>query len=278
MNTQTSPASNYVFGHSNIELQRLINQASYFGDLTEEVFRRAGLATGMRVLDVGCGSGDVSFLVASLVGPAGQVIGIDKSAEAVALAQARAKQAGLEQVRFETVDISQDFELTDPVDAIVGRFILMHLADSAAALNRLVKHLKPGGLIIFQEMDGLSGRCVPESALFNAGNGWMGETMRRAGFEVNAGTSLYSIFLRAGLPAPQMHLGAHVETGPDSPGYEIIARAVGGMLPLMERFGVTTAEEVQIETFAARLREEVVGMNGVMITPALIGAWTRKPN
>lgn len=69
----------YVLGHSSAELQRLIDQSRFFGDLTAQVLRQAGLGRGMRVLDVGCGAGDVSFLAASIVGPTGEVIGIDRS-------------------------------------------------------------------------------------------------------------------------------------------------------------------------------------------------------
>jgi cyclopropane fatty-acyl-phospholipid synthase-like methyltransferase len=68
--------------------------------LTEHVLRLAGVRPGMRVLDVGCGTGDVSFLAASLVGPEGEVIGVDKSPEAVALASQRAAEAGLHNVHF----------------------------------------------------------------------------------------------------------------------------------------------------------------------------------
>ena len=64
----------YVLGHSEDELKRLIDQARFFGDLTAQVLHLAGLGPGMRVLDVGCGAGDVSFLAASIVGPQGVVI------------------------------------------------------------------------------------------------------------------------------------------------------------------------------------------------------------
>ena len=56
----------YILGHDADELDRLIAQARFFGDLTEEVLRRAGVGPGMRVLDLGCGTGDVSFLAARL--------------------------------------------------------------------------------------------------------------------------------------------------------------------------------------------------------------------
>ena len=73
---QKSPT--YVHGHPAGELERLLNQSRFYGELTEEVFRRAGLAPGMRVLDAGHGAGDVSLLAASIVGPAGSVLIYDK--------------------------------------------------------------------------------------------------------------------------------------------------------------------------------------------------------
>jgi 2-polyprenyl-3-methyl-5-hydroxy-6-metoxy-1,4-benzoquinol methylase len=57
----------YAPGHASREIDRLIEQGRWFSDLTERLFREAGMAPGMRVLDVGCGVGDVSFLAASLV-------------------------------------------------------------------------------------------------------------------------------------------------------------------------------------------------------------------
>jgi SAM-dependent methyltransferase len=90
----------YILGHDRDELDRLIYQARFFGDLTEEVLRRAGVGPGMTVLDVGCGTGDVSFLAARLVGPTGTVVGVDRSAEAVAVAERRAREAGLGNVSF----------------------------------------------------------------------------------------------------------------------------------------------------------------------------------
>lgn len=58
-------------------------------DFTTRLLIDAGIAEGMRVLDVGCGSGDVSFLLADLVGKDGEIIGVDHDARAVAIARER---------------------------------------------------------------------------------------------------------------------------------------------------------------------------------------------
>jgi ubiquinone/menaquinone biosynthesis C-methylase UbiE len=276
MNDRTQQANVYVFGHADAELQRLIDQSRFLGDLTEQILRQAGLGPGMRVLDIGCGAGDVSFLAASLVGATGSVLGIDKSPEAVTLARKRAIQAGLSNVQFEVADLA-DYRLTEPVDAIVGRAILMYLPDPAGVLRRLAEQLRPGGLLIFQEMDLSTTRSLPEAPLYTACTQWGRETVRRAGFEIDMGSKLYPTFRRAGLADPQMLLGARVEAGPDSAGYEYVAQVVRSLLPMMERFGVVSAEVVGIDTLAARLRDEVVTMEGIIQLPALIGAWACMP-
>ena len=64
------------------------------------IFDAAGIRPGMRVLDLGCGVGDAAFVAADLVGPDGYVVGVDRSAEALARARIRAEQRGLAQVEF----------------------------------------------------------------------------------------------------------------------------------------------------------------------------------
>jgi hypothetical protein len=83
------------------------------------------------------------------------------------------------------------------------------------------------------------------------------------------------MFEEAGRPAPQMILHARVERGPDSPIYTLVAQLTRVMLPLMQRTGVATAEEVGVETLAERMRAEAVALDATLVYPALIGAWTR---
>ena len=73
-------ASAYVLGHSERELERLRLQAQLIDPITRQFLIEAGIAPGMRVLDVGCGAGDVALLAADLVGPTGQVVGVDSPA------------------------------------------------------------------------------------------------------------------------------------------------------------------------------------------------------
>jgi hypothetical protein len=74
-----------------------------------------------------------------------------------------------------------------------------------------------------------------------------------------------------------MTLGARVEGGPNARAYEYTAATVRSLLPAMENYGVASAQEVQIDTLAARLRDELVASGGVLVLPPLVGAWSCRP-
>jgi 2-polyprenyl-3-methyl-5-hydroxy-6-metoxy-1,4-benzoquinol methylase len=270
-----SESSSYALGNSAEEHRRLMLQSRFIGELTEALFARAGLGEGMRVLDVGCGAGDVSLLARTFVGTTGSVLGVDRSAESLALARRRSQNSGWDNLRFEEASLDA-LELQGPFDALVGRLILLYLPQPAQALERLVRLVRPGGLVIFQEMDIGSGRSLPVLPLFQQVGHWITTTFQRAGVDTEMGSRLFDTFRRAGLPDPQL-LSAARAVGGDCP--ELcawLAGTLGSLMPLAERFGVATRQEVQLETLASRVSAEVAAGGGVVHTPVYVGAWARK--
>jgi ubiquinone/menaquinone biosynthesis C-methylase UbiE len=276
---QPDQPSGYALGHTEDELDRIINVGRFLGDLTEHVLRLAGLAPGMRVLDVGCGPGDVVFLAAKLAGPEGTVIGVDTSPEAIERARQRAAAIGLTNVHFVAQDLAaSELELDEPVDALIGRLVLQYFADPAQVLRRLASLVKPGGLVAFQENDLKDGvYSEPVCLVYETALQRVKQTFSRIGADPRTASRLAQIFQEAGLPAPQMILHARVERGPSSPIYALVAQTTRVMLPLMQRTGVATAEEVDVETLAERIREEALALDATLVTPPFIGAWTRTP-
>ena len=177
-----------------------------FNSLTEQFLRQCGLGAGMRVLNIGCGAGDVALLAAQLVGPTGRVLGIDGDARAVAKARRSAATARSANIDLVVAD-SASFEPPAPADALIGRFALAAIADPATTLRRLSRFVRPGGVIAFQEICLGSTEPVALSAATalrqrpEGGSRWA----ERA---VETGSQLFTLFLRAGLPAPHMRLGA----------------------------------------------------------------------
>ncbi len=272
MNGTDEPA--YFLGHSDAEVDRLTLQHELYRDTIEIVLRRAGLASGMRVLDIGCGGGDVSLLAADIVGPSGLVLGIDRSAEAVTAARRRVDAAGIRHVQFAVSEFDA-FSTDLPFDALIGRFVLMYLSDPAATLRALTRHLRADGIVAFQEMEMRTARGYPDAPLFQRCVDWYATAIERAGFESGMGGKLFATFQDAGLTPAQMTAAAKIEGGRDSIGYELMAGNIRTMLPLLSRLKVVTAAEVALETLADRLRHESVDGGRCLMFPLLISAWSR---
>jgi len=118
--------------------------------VTERLLCAAGIRRGMHVLDLGCGTGDVSLLAAKLVGPNGLVLGVDQEPEALEAGRRRAWQAGLNQVYF--LEAATD-ELGDegPFDAVIGRDVLQRVEDPVAMVRGAARLLRSGGVVAFHE-------------------------------------------------------------------------------------------------------------------------------
>jgi len=250
-------------------------QPGALAPLTRALFRTAGLSPGMRVLDIGRGAGETALLAAEVVGERGFVIGIDHDPGILEIARRQARTTGLANVAFHEGEIWA-LPIDEPFDAVVGRLILMHQPDPAAALRALLPHLHPGGLVVCHEVDLHAPLVMPPLSQLTQILGWMTETATRAKTESRMGAKLYSLFLAAGLPAPTMRADAVVGGGVALSACTVWSDLVRAMLPAMKRHGVVTAAEVEIETLADRLCAEVVAGGGCIATPTFVGAWARK--
>jgi len=268
--------SDYVFADREAEQRRLERQAALLDPLTERVFQAAGLRPGMRVLDLGSGAGDVAMLAARLVGPNGEVIGVERDPAAVAAVTTRLRREGFSNVRVVQGDVQTLDRVIGGFDAIVGRFVLMYLPDPVAALARAARLLRPGGLVCMHEGDMAYDWAQPMTPLWTQIRTWFLETLGRAGVAPRMGLSLYASFVAAGLPAPELRLESSVTGGVEAAAWGW-ANVLLGALPMMERLGVTTAAELQPDTLAERLLRDILAADGIVVGPPLIGAWAHRP-
>jgi ubiquinone/menaquinone biosynthesis C-methylase UbiE len=268
----------YVMGRSAAEARRLEQQADFFKPFTRHLFVEAGITTGMTVLDLGSGSGDVALLAAELVGPTGQVVGVDSNPAIVATARERARAAGLAQVTFIASDF-RDVALAQDFDAVVGRFVLEYQADPVAALRSALGALRADGLAVFCEFNLPAGvASYPHSPLHQLAGRCVSETYARAGVELEMGWKLYQTFLDAGLPEPQLRTETLIGGGREwmerfAP---YAANTLRSLMPLILEYGVATEEEIGIESFEARYREEILSQRGIVQPATMVGAWARK--
>jgi SAM-dependent methyltransferase len=267
----------YALGHSSRELDRLSFQGTVFAPYTQQFLVDAGLTAGMRVLDVGSGSGDVSFLAAELVGSHGYVLGVDRSAAAVERARARAVRRNISNVGFEVGDPAS-MHFSQPFDAIIGRFVLMYQEDPASSLMKMMRYLRGGGLVAFQELDSTVCRSWPAVPVFDEAARWLVEGLRSSGARPDLGLEMHSLFLDCGLPAPRMRMDTLVSGEGDSPVYKLVAEAVRSMAPTLERLNITDAARAGFDSLAERLSTEVVAKRAIAMSYGLVGACARKPS
>lgn len=105
---------------------------------------------GLRVLDAGCGVGEVARGLAADVAPSGEVVALDRST--VTVARARGQHDG-SAVRYVTGDVEALDFADDSFDAVRCERVLQHLADPDAAVAELVRVTRPGGRICLIDTD-----------------------------------------------------------------------------------------------------------------------------
>lgn len=272
--TTGSPGSAYPFDDRRREHDRLVAQAPLIDPLTRRLFDEAGLAPGMRVLDLGSGAGSVARLAAEYVAPCGKVLGIDADPAAVELARSTTPDPCVE---YAVANIAALDDVPGTFDAAVGRMALMYVPDPVATLRRIAERIRPGGLICLHEADLEYPAADPVvTPTFAQVQQWFTEALRKGGFWTRLGPSLFTTFRTAGLPGPSLLVEATAQGGPDAPSWAW-ANVIAAAVPLMERFGVASREEVGPETLAQRLHAEVQAAEAGVSAPPMTGAWTRLP-
>jgi protein-L-isoaspartate O-methyltransferase len=271
----STPGRQYALGSTEAEHDRLIHQAARLAPFTERFFRDAGIGPGQRVLDIGSGVGDVAMLAAKLVGPSGEVVGVERDAGTIARARARVAEAGLHNVSFTQSDVSQ-LSSSKPYDAVVGRFILMFLPDPLAALRSLAQLVRCGGVVAFHEISWAPFLLLAKRfSLWSAGVSLAHEAFRRSGANTEMGLALYKIFQDAGLPAPTMSLEMPLGNDPEFTRW--VPDVIGSLMPLVHQFHLPLESLGDLSTLPERIHAEVTASNSVVTWMALVGAWSRKP-
>jgi SAM-dependent methyltransferase len=263
----------YALGRSAQEYARLTRQAEGLKPITRRLFAEAGIGQGMRVLDLGSGAGDVSLLLAEMVGPHGIVTGVDVDEGALAYARKRLSAVGASHVRFVHSDFA-DYIPDAPFDAIVGRLVLMYQVDPAAALARLTPHLRPDGVVAFLE-PWFQIPSGPDSTAKRAVT-CIVETLRRSGAHIDLGPRLHRVFQTAGLPLPAMRLEMVLDPRHDSPLYDNMADTAAQLLPKAIEYGVPGAEGLDVTSVAERVRAEMDAVGYAMPSPTMVSAWCSK--
>jgi SAM-dependent methyltransferase len=178
---------------------------------TLQLLDRVGLVRGMKCLDVGCGGGHVTTLMATIVGPEGHVVGTDTDSEILALAAADAEAAEVTNVRFQQLDACECV-WHEQFDLAYARFLLSHLSEPENCLAAMVKACGPGGVVVIEDTDFAGSFCYPRCAAYDRYTELYQKLVQRRGGDSNIGQKLPALFRRAGIETVALNViqPAHV--------------------------------------------------------------------
>jgi ubiquinone/menaquinone biosynthesis C-methylase UbiE len=272
----TGSKQQYVLGNAEQELARLDHQAGTIERPTRLFLQAAGLKAGMRVVDLGSGLGHVARLAGELVGPTGSVLGIDQSQDALAVARVRTERAGMSHVHFVQDDVTT-WRSPEPVDAIVCRLLLFHVADPAAVVRHHLDNLRPGAMFLAIDFDLGGARFEPPVALLEETVGWVEKAFRAAGAWPRIGARLGVLLEEAGFSRVTTFGVQPYISFLDRNGPAFLAGVVRSLAPAIIRHGIATAEQLQVATLEARITEAVRQAGAVILPPTVAGAWGYSP-
>jgi trans-aconitate methyltransferase len=185
----------YVHGYHEREHERLQDQA---GTLVDLLHHDTAYPAGSKVLEAGCGVGAQTVTLATR-SPDARFVSIDVSADSLAEAERRVRDAGLANVEFRQADVFDLPFAADSFDHVFVCFVLEHLSRPVEALTILMGSLKPGGTITVIEGDHGSAYFHPDSAAAEAAIECQVELQRRAGGDALIGRRVYPLMVEAGL-------------------------------------------------------------------------------
>jgi len=143
----------YILATGEKAVSRLDLLERIFGPATRELLSAAGLSSGMRVAEIGCGIGLTARWVSTQVRPGGSVAGVDSSAEQLRIGEKSAAEAGFTNLSFCEGSAYETGLPRDSFDLVYSRFLLCHVADPARALAEMSSLLKRGGILVCEDHD-----------------------------------------------------------------------------------------------------------------------------
>jgi ubiquinone/menaquinone biosynthesis C-methylase UbiE len=262
----------YILATGGKDVRRLRILHEVYGPGTEVLLGRFGLRDGMRVLEVGCGSGNTACRVAKRVGPSGSVLGIDNSPDQVEQARQMARNRGLRNVEFQVADAYSPRLPEESFDLAYCRLVLMHLTHPKDALAIMRSLVKPGGAVACEEMVQSVWLCDPPSDPVRRFHELAMALGERIGEHFCLGAELHRLFYEVGFQQPEV--GANFPLAIRGEQKQLLGLTFDEFGPELVRLGLASLEEV--ERVTAGLMAVAADQTTLMGFPLVTQVWAKR--
>ena len=200
----------YILGADESELDRLLAQAEIHLPEAEVLLSRVEIGAGGRALDIGCGPLGVMDLLSERVGPAGEVVGLDKEPRMIELAERTLADRGLSNVTVMSGDASATGLPADSFDLAHERLVLINVPTPEDVVAEMTRVVRPGGWVALENVDWISWTCEPANSAFDELMDALTASWKAAGLDPFIGRRLPSLLRGAGLTDVGVDAHAHV--------------------------------------------------------------------
>ena len=239
-NNESGP--DYLLAVGEAAARRLLMLDEIFGPHSRELLVSAGLTQGMRVADIGCGTGVVSLWIAAQLGAGGSVTGVDMSAEQLRIAEKNAVAAGLTNISFHQASAYHTSLPRTQFDLVYSRFLMCHLTDPAKALAEMRTLLKPDGILVCEDHDDGGISSEPPTWAYKRLVEISEAVNRSRGLDSHVGLKLPRLVREAGFGRPEVVVKQIAELrGPRKRFWEITLQEAA---PAILASSVVTKEEL----------------------------------
>lgn len=194
----------YILATGEKAVSRLDLLERIFGPATRQLLSTAGLCSGMRVAEIGCGIGLTARWISTQVGPCGFVTGVDSSSEQLRIGEKSAAEAGITNLSFREGNAYETGLPRDSFDLVYARFLLCHLAEPARALAEMCSLLKPGGILVCEDHDDGGIFTEPATNAYKRLVEISEAANRKHGLDSYIGLKLPRLFREAGFTQPEV--------------------------------------------------------------------------
>jgi ubiquinone/menaquinone biosynthesis C-methylase UbiE len=263
----------YLLGYRQAEQQRLQEQAQQLAHESDWLFDRIGVGAGARVVEIGCGPEGCLRLLSARVGRDGSVVGVERSDDAVALAQTMIRDRTLTNVEVMQGDARSTGLPRSSFDFATSRLVLVNVPDPAEIVEEAVAMTKPGGTVAFHEADYIAHVCDPPIEEWSRAVELLDAYSRSNGVDLFMGRKVPRMLRAAGLVDVQVNPLVHVY--PEGHGRRPI------LLDFVENLSGRLVdgnfvEEGELELIKSGLVTHLSDPETLVVSHLFIQAWGRK--